>query len=582
MPQYESEEKLLKFLNTLDDEGASARGDLDRRMTDNLDQFRGKQWKSSKPPYFLFNIIEASLEDKGGRLSETKPTINVMPTKNGLKDAAECLTKTVESIWHRRRMEFKTERIALYGAIAGAAFVGTPFNRRLANGIGDIDLVIKDPRACKIDISVTAAEDADLGEYAIFEDFVPLDVVRSEYPERGDEVKPDEKISGYDKSISTPTAQTLIRGTFSRIFKKHAPDQKSAIPKTILKEYYVQDRRKSLDDKGVVPMVDGLTEPADDGGVPFPGGRRIVRAGDVILEDSFNPYWDGAYPIDMLSWKQDIETAWAADEIQSVKRIQEAINRLGDAYTRTAILNSVVRLIADTGALSPTERNKLSNEVGQIIEKNPGRSLEFVVPPLLSADVIKFVDQLMGWARQKLGVQEIPTEKQVPSIITGPAIEGLQMMVETPIRTAARRVEEFYMRIGQKLISRIFQYYTSDRVIHLVGPDQRWMQFEFQRMQLIRDAKGKPRSNEDIRKAYRDFYFTIDPLSSLPVTRTQRALMLFQLAQAGWMHPAKVLEALGIQNPEEEIKKAMEAKEGGLFESVMKGAGANAAKSLAA
>lgn len=571
---YETEEKLLDFLKKLDDEVETSKGDLEKRMSDNLDQVRGKQWKSNKAPYFLYNVIEAGLEDKAGKLSETKPQISVLPRKNGLDNAAKMLTKVASSIWDCSKMEYKTERIAYYGALAGAAFVGTTYNRNLADGLGDVELMIKDPRACGMDMSITAGEDGDLGEYATFMDFIPLDVIRDEYPGRGALVVPDEKTIGYD-SVKTPTTQGLLRGTYSRLFKKKGePEHKSVIPKAIMREYYIQDRRKSIEDTGLIPLVDGITKWAPKGGAPFPGGRRIIRAGDIILLDEANPYWDGGYPIDMLSWKVDLESAWGADEIQSVKRMQEAVNRLGDAYTKTTILNSVVRVIMETNALSPTERNKLSNEVAQIIEKTPGRALEYMTPQMLPPEVINFVNTLMGWIRQKMGVQEIPTSKQVPSIVTGPAIEGLQLMVEGPIRTAARRIEEFYTRVGQKIISRVFQFYTADRLMHQVGPDNTWTEFEFYRLQILKDSKGKPREGEDLRKAFRDFSFRIAPGSSLAVTKTTRAVMKMQLLQLGLLHPEEVLLEF-FDNPKDKLEKAQEAKQGGLFDIIQSGSKAS-------
>ncbi len=571
MPTWESEAKLLKFLDAIEEEAKVGKGDLDRRIDENIDQLRGKQWKGNKSPTFLFNIIESCLEEKAGKLSESKPQIEVLPSHNDLGAAAEVLTKVIRSIWDRNSMEYKTERLALWGALSGAAFMGTAYNPSR----GDVDLVIKDPRACGIDPSITAGEDAGSGEYMFWEDFVPLDVVRNYNPGRGALVKPDARVNGFqDQQDKTVTQR--IRGAYSRMWQKQDSPKVSVIPKAIIREFCIQDRRESIDDYNHIPIVDGLTN-YNGKGAPFPGGRRIIRAGDVILEDTWNPYFDGLFPLDMLSWKIDPDTAWSADEVQSVRRLQEAINRSGDAYTKTILLNGVVRAVMDTGALSPTEKNKLSNEIGQIIEKNPGREFEFQVPPLLSKDVPDWAERLIGYIRLKMGVQQPPTQNRVPSIITGPAIEGLQLMIESPIRTAARRVEEFYTRIGQKLVSRVFQYYTADKLLPLIGPDNKWIKFEYERQKILTDRKGKPRSTEDIQKASNEFYFTIAPGSSLAITKTQRAMLKGQLVMMGLLHPREILLELGVQNAEEKIAEAQQAKQDGLYDimSGSKGGGIN-------
>ena len=293
-------------------------------------------------------------------------------------------------------------------------------------------------------------------------------------------------------------------------------------------------------------------------GVSVPVAVRVCVSVQVQvgLADEVNPHWDGCYPVDMLSWKIDLETSWSQDEVQGVKRLQEAINRIGDAYTKNVIMNSVVRVILDHGALSPTERNKLSNTAAEIIEKAPGRDFSYQVPPSLPGDTLAFVERLMGWTEKKIGVIDSPAMKRVPSIITGPALEGLQLMVETPLRSAARKLENFYQRIGQKLISRVFQYYTADRVLHIIGPSEEWLSFEFQRKKILIGKDGKARSEEDIRKAWRDFIFLIEPGSSLPITRVQRAMMKFQLFNLGLIPGADILTELGVPNPKEKIQQA--------------------------
>ena len=224
--------------------------------------------KGNEDPLFLFNIIESALEDFTGKLSESRPRISVLPTRNGLDDAAELLDSSISSIWDRNEVEYKTERLAKFMAIAGVAFVGTPFNRSLMNGVGDVDFVVKDPRMCSVDIGVMETDKIDRGEYLIIEDFLPLDAQKFLYPGRASEMKPDERVSGFTTTPSR-SAGHILRAAYHRLTKGRDGTKRSAIPKVIIKEFYVQDRRKSMEDHGVVPMVHGITKPAEKG-LPFP------------------------------------------------------------------------------------------------------------------------------------------------------------------------------------------------------------------------------------------------------------------------------------------------------------------------
>jgi len=448
----------------------------------------------------------------------------------------------------------------------GVAFVATPFNRRLNFGRGDIDFIVKDPRSISFDPAITRGSDLDQAEYIKIEEIIPMDIIKARYGPKADEIKADARVSTFADNFQTNFQRGLLRSAVERVTGKTL-DRSGPVQRVILKEYYIKDRRRTLKGDGLLPIIDDLTKSAEDGGVPFPGGRRVIRVGNTILEDTFNPYWDGMAPIDMLSWKLDPETPWSADEVGSVKRLQEAINRSGDAYAGNLYKNSIVRAVLDYGALTPTERNKLSDMAGQIIEKAPGRQLDIMVPDALPPDALNFIDKLVMWVQMMMGTIESPLQKRIPSIVTGPAVEGLQIMVETPIRTAARRLEEFYQRIGQKYISRIFQFYTSDRILNLVGPGEEWKSFEFKRLELmaIKDERGqfKQRTEEDKRKAWQDFKFRIDPQSSLPITRVQRVAMKVPIAESGRLPWADVMEEIGIENPEEKMQQAKDERDKG-------------------
>ena len=559
MPKYFPEDDLITFLNRLDQEGEAAVEERVKKIDESMDIFKGKGWKSERSPYFLYNVVESAIEDKIGKLSESKPVIRVLPSSEGLQGAADVLQKSARSVWDRQHMEYRTERLGYLGATMGAAFAVCAWEPESQ----EIEIFDKDGRSVIFDPYVQRPEALSTGEYVRLEDWVPLSILHEKYPVRGSLVKADARVSGFQVS-NINSAVSMIRSAFLRLRQGKEAPSKSPIARAVRREYFVQDRRKTIDDVGDLQIVEGVTKWAETG-KPFPGGRRIIRCGDIILSDTPNPYWDAEFPLDMLSWKVDLESAWGPDEIQSVKRLQEAINRIGDAYTRNLLINTVVRVVMEAGALSPDERNKISNQVGQFLEVMPGRKIEFTTPPPLPPDSVNFVDRLIEYVRQKVGATTPPTQKRVPSIITGPAIEGLQLMIETPIRTAARRLEDFYERLGKKIISRIFQYYESKRLLHLVGDTGKWTKFEFEREKILVDEKGDPRSSEDLRKAFKDFSFVIEPGSSLAITRVQRALMKYQLAQQGWVHPREVLLELNMENPDEILKEARKAVEEGLI-----------------
>ncbi len=489
-----------------------------------------------------------------------------MPSRNGLGDAANILEKTIHSIYDTRHVDLQVELLGYFAAIMGLGGVSVPWNRDLDYGTGNIDWIVRDPRSISFDPAVTQPDQLERGEYTILEDVFPLDLVRDWYPGRGALVKPEDRVSVFDLPDQRDAGG--VKTAIQR-FLSGKKGKESAVKRAILRVYWIRDRRKSPDQKGMIPLIHGVTDIRDntDKAGLFPGLRQIIRAGNIILEDKAIEHWDGGYDLELMSNRVDLETPWALDEVQAIKRIQESFTRLGDAFTQNALRNSTARIVADMDALDPEQWKNISNKAGEIIQKRPQRDFTWMIPPALPDYVVTFMQTLIGWAQMKTGTAEIPAQKRLPSILTGPAITGLQLGIETLVRSSSRRLESMLQRIGQKLISRIFQYYTADRMLHLIGPGEQWDSFQFVRSQLLLNEKREPRSPQDVQKAFREFKFYIEPGSSLALTRVHRALMKAQLAQKKVLPWSEVLEELGFKNPEEKIKKAQLEFQSGLVQS---------------
>src|SRR3990167_10049741 len=122
MPKFFPEDDLITFLNRLDTEGENAVEERVKKIDESMDIFKGKGWKSERSPFFLYNVVESAIEDKIGKLSESKPVIRVLPSSEGLQGAADVLQKSARSVWDRQHMEYRTERLGYLGGTMGAAF----------------------------------------------------------------------------------------------------------------------------------------------------------------------------------------------------------------------------------------------------------------------------------------------------------------------------------------------------------------------------------------------------------------------------------------------------------------------------
>jgi hypothetical protein len=138
---------------------------------------------------------------------------------------------------------------------------------------------------------------------------------------------------------------------------------------------------------------------------------------------------------------------------------------------------------------------------------------------------------------------------------SGVAIESLAIMAQTTIRLKARQIESLIQRIGQKLIPRIFAYYTENRIFNLVGEKGGFQQYIFDR-EVIRQAVKADSRGLGI---FQDYQFRVVPASSLAMTKWQKGLIATQLFQMGAIDQEALLEAIEFQQ-REEIMERMESK----------------------
>jgi hypothetical protein len=154
------------------------------------------------------------------------------------------------------------------------------------------------------------------------------------------------------------------------------------------------------------------------------------------------------------------------------------------------------------------------------------------------------------------GITEVTEGRRPGQVTSGVAIESLATMAQTTIRLKARQIEALIQRMGQKLIPRIFQFYTTDRVFNFVGShDGKINKYQFQR-ELIRQKLKK-----DGPSAFRDYILKVVPTSSLAMTKWQKGLMATQLYQLGLIDEKAALDTLEFPNREEIMKRMAQSQQ---------------------
>jgi hypothetical protein len=388
-------------------------------------------------------------------------------------------------------------------------------------------------------------------EYCCLDTVRPTELLKEIYPDRSDEIKSD-----YGTGDSDPSS--IFQKLKEMFFPGDSDEAKtSVIPRSVVREYWYRDR----------------TSKGEDGQRMFKSYRHTIKAGGCIVEDGINPYIDGGHPFDGMEWGFDVNSPYGINEVEALESPQVIFNKILATIAENAIAMGNGIWLGDRNALTPDQWKKLSNEPGTQIQTTPGSKLERIAPTPLPTYMMATLTMLAQGIEKLSGITEVTEGRKPGQVTSGVAIESLAIMAQTVIRLKARQLESLIERNGQKLISRIFQHFTEDRVFNIVGKGGGFEQYKYER-QLVREQIDKV----GLAHMLMDYRFKVVPASSLAMTKWQKGLMATQLLQIGAIDRQEVLEAVEWPNREEVLKRTKEAQARG--EEGMQKKGAKLPKSM--
>lgn len=530
------EQSVLNYLDKLYLEGAQARSKASSTWDTAIKTIKGDVWPSKRAKYKIsavMNFLAQIIERKAALLTDSRPTISVTSRKQIDDPVAEILQKTIEAILDEKSFEQKLTEFVMLEEYFGFALFNTCWDKTLDYGKGDVDLVVIDPRCFIFDPWVTRSWNLQHGEYAALETSRPTELLINQYHEKRDDIKADLTTGLVNADSFLQKLRTLFN------FEKTNPEKTSVIPRSIVRDWWIRDRK---------------TKRQGEEGLMFPNWRHIIVAGGTIVEDGSNPYLDGQLPFDGMEWGFDVDSAYGKNEVSGLESPQILFNKILAGVVENAILMGNGIWVGDLDALSKEEWKRLTNEPGGQVKKRPGRELRRDTPPPLPTYIMSSLELLINGLEKLSGITEVTEGRRPGQVTSGVAIESLAVMAQTTIRLKARQLEGIIQRIGQKLIPRIFAYYTTDRVFNLVGDAGKVKQYHYQREKIRELIQREGMS------AFQDYQFKVVPASSLALTKWQKGLMATQLFQLGLLDEKGALDALEYPNRDEILQRMAESK----------------------
>lgn len=482
--QSPEEKEAVQLVEKLFIQAKRSREKQDNEWMDYFRYFRGKQWKDKRPTYRhseVLNFIYAELINVLVLLTDVRPRIETVPEDPTDLEFSEIINQILISKWDQYQYARTLAENILDSAIYGTGIGSVPWYKDLVDGLGDYLYESIDPFHFYPDPNARSSVNDRYCKYTVVAEPTDIQLIREEYPDKGEMVKPDLSdiaIGGYEPEDTDYTRYKSP--TDNRILSESYQTHKGTKPNQVLKFTCFTRCNDTEEDKFSAgkDQITGLDKHVYQERLKYPNGRKLVVANGILLEDKANEYMNGKFPYARLV-NQDIPRQfWGISEVQQIKSPQDIINKTISYVLDVLIIMGNPIWIVDTSA--GIETDNLTNQPGLVVEKSPGaevrREQGIPIQPYVLETLKYFVDNVFS----KLGSTGEVTRGISPSPdASGVSIELLQEAAQTKIRAKSRNVEYFLKDIGELMVERIMQFYKLPRIIRITNNENATKYFKF-------------------------------------------------------------------------------------------------------
>ena len=221
------------------------------------------------------------------------------------------------------------------------------------------------------------------------------------------------------------------------------------------------------------------------GGMLYPRKRLTIFAGDKVMYDGPNPFWDGQYPFVHLQLNPCVWAPGGISKYRDLIPLIKSINRIGAGVDET-VMDAVNRtVVSRKGAVEPRmwdafDPSRPKQKVLLNGTANPATDFKYMDAKNLPPYVEMWLRHLDGRVKTKSGsldISGLSRKKQAPG---GDTIENMRDAMSGPFRLESRYVEQAVKEVAILMVSRIFQFFTLNQRLRLLGPDgQTWEDYDY-------------------------------------------------------------------------------------------------------
>ncbi len=390
-----------------------------------------------------------------------------------------------------------------------------------------IDLV--HPESLLVDPDCTA-ESYLSGEgpsYVIYEKLVQFGELKAVY---GDKIDVDTFDHKWTPSISSGS-------WYDRVVKRFWPNKGEAVNPAVsvpVYEMWIRDPEEVIFEDEIGDLVVRKKRKK------YKGGRKIVVAGGIVLEDVANPYKHGEFPFTPVLAYPESGKFYCAGDIQNIIGAQVMRNRMVQLLYDSTVKSGGGVLWLDSRQV---RSDMITNDVMQVVEvKDVNTAGRFDRFPPPSRHVFDFMASLDRTIDDTAGVHDISRGVYTPGNKTAQEIIALTESDKTRVRKATRWLAWANERVARQWINNAAQWKDWEWFLRISGDDGEEMPVTLNGEELYRmEGEGEEaKLSSDVIA----FDITIADSSTLPNYFQERKQMAMDLFAQGVIDAEALLETL--------------------------------------
>lgn len=560
--------------------------DVDENIKMVMGQYSMLPTEANKPSYrstVTDSRVGKNINDVAAAITDFRPTWHYKTYNALYEHQGQILDKLSTAWWYNNYIDLKLQLLVKQSLVARTGYAYVHYNPTLCNGLGDIDIIIKDYRDV-IPIRPNSKITIQDSFGVVIKSRNTVNWARARYPEQAANITPTAEGSVLTNSIQSKFRVSSPALDYLDSQRKKIND--FAIPLYDHYEIYLKDTaingNKSKVWVGPGPEGKHPWGYWVDAGKPlYPRGRLIICANLItILYDGGNPYWHGMFPVAKLTLDPMPWSFLGKSAIADAKSPQLAAIELTQGIMDACRKALRPGMIADKNAVPRSVLERFdSREPGWKLKTNPsvGQGIIMEQPMPLPQYVMDLKSQLEQKVDYVMGVLDMRSLESTRDAMGNADTEGILEYLGPSVRTRGRILEVFMREVGEMMKGNFFQFYNIGRRVQILGRDGLdFEDFDYDPGSLVpafpmagptpldskevdrfydqsKDSNGitqyelKSRANR-AQEHIKSFVFYLTPNSLLNMSKRQDQLLYLQLFRMGVLDMVTLLEKLDVPN----------------------------------